>query len=560
MQEVDCPPAASKPKFQVESIDFSDIPGQSKLFVQYQKDPLSLKKYYPSAVSSHVDLTHRIGDVLGAYTVDRKVLCDILARQNERFGAGKRTVEHIDLLGRDNTVAILTGQQAGLFTGPLYTIYKALSAIKMAACFRNRGINAVPVFWAATEDHDFEEVAAAFLSGNNGERVGFRLDSDKEFEGHPVGTIPIPESFAHEFRDKIDDILDSEFKDEIIAGLSEIWQPGQTLGNAFCSHLQRIFKDHGLIVVDPLDSRLKELASPIYKKATEKAGEIVPALIGRSRELAAEGFHSQVLVTEDYFPLFFHTDDGVRRSVRLRTGNVYRVNDTVLEFTREQLAGLTETEPDRFSPGVMLRSVVQDYLFPTACYLGGGAEIAYFAQSSEVYRILDRPVTPILHRQSFTVVEPKQERILDKFELEFPDLFSGFDSLIPGIVERFVNPKTSRLFADAEEKINVELNRLEEELSQLDPTLGQNLATRRRKINYHIGALRTKFQRMQIERDATVNRQLRSLFDSLLPDGQLQERKINIANFLARYGPYFTKWVYDSIDLDDRGHRLLYLK
>jgi hypothetical protein len=167
-------------------------------------------------------------------------------------------------------------------------------------------------------------------------------------------------------------------------------------------------------------------------------------------------------------------------------------------------------------------------------------------------------VTTILHRQSFSVVEAKHARTMEKYELEFDELFGGRDSTLSKIVERFVNPSTARLFADAEEKINTELHRLDQDLERIDPTLSDNLATRRRKILYHIAALQKKFQRVQIERDEVVNRQINSLFASLWPNG-LQERTLNVATFTSRYGPYFIDWIYESTDLDERGHRLIYL-
>jgi len=331
------------------------------------------------------------------------------------------------------------------------------------------------------------------------------------------------------------------------------------IGEAFCTQIQQLFAEYGLIVVDPLDLRLKTLAAPIYAKAVESSEEIVSALVNRSRELETDGYEAQVLITPDYFPLFYHTDNGVRHSVRQKSEGKYRVGDTKLEFTRAELHETATGNPERFSPGVMLRPVVQDYLFPTAGYFGGGAEIAYFAQNSKVYEILDRPVTPILHRQSFTVVEAKHARTLGKYDLAFTDLFAGFENVLPKIVEQFVNPTTAGTFADAEDDINLELDRLDQELSRIDPTLADNLATRRRKILYHIAALRKKFHRVQLERDEIVNRQIRTLFASLLPDGQLQERKLNIGSFMSRHGSYFIEWIYDSIDLDERGHRVLYL-
>jgi uncharacterized protein YllA (UPF0747 family) len=202
---------------------------------------------------------------------------------------------------------------------------------------------------------------------------------------------------------------------------------------------------------------------------------------------------------------------------------------------------------------------VQDYLLPTACYFGGAAEIAYFAQSGEVYRILDRPRTPILHRQSFTLIEPKQQRTLEKYGLSLKDLFPGIDELLPRIVEQHLNKQSAKTFADVEEKINTELNRLDQELSQLDVTLAENLAKRRRKIIYHIGALRHKFHRAQLRKDEVINRQFREMFAALLPNKHLQERTLNITYFLDRYGEFLIDWIYSSVDLGDKGHRVLYL-
>ena len=547
MQETGCLPATSITKLRTESIGFSEIPGQSELFLKYQSDPLSLRKYYPTAVRSHDDIGDRAAEVLAAYKTDRGRLCELLIDQNRRFGAGDATFENIERLKKPDTVAVVTGQQTGLFTGPLYTIYKALSAIRMSRELCSRGISAVPIFWAATEDHDFAEIAGATLLDSDGRDIKLRLELPTGTEGVPVGGIEITASFAQAISS-----LDIDPK------LAEIWKPGATIGDAFCGHLQILFRDYGLIVVDPLDAGIKQLAAPLYTEAAEKADEITDALIARSSELVSDRYHAQVLITPDYFPLFYHTDDGVRRAIRKKNGS-YNVAGTKLDLSLDEIVRQAAEEPERFSPNVMLRPVVQDYLFPTVCYFGGGAEIAYFAQNSEVYRLLDRPSTTILHRQSFTVIEAKHARTLEKFDLKFTDLFAGLEALLPRIVDRFVNPSTARSFADAEDNINAELNRLDEELSRIDPTLAANLATRRKKIMYHISALRNKFRRVQVERDEMVNRRVRGLFDSVLPDGKLQERSLNVTSYAVKFGPAFVNSVYDSIDLSDRGHRILYL-
>jgi bacillithiol biosynthesis cysteine-adding enzyme BshC len=560
MPDIDCLSSTSKTQLQIDGIEFSEIPGQSTLFLDYLNDPIKLKKYYPSAVSEASHAADRAPVVLDNYNCDRNSLADILADQNQKFGAPKRTFDNIDLLRKSGTVAVLTGLQTGLFTGPLYTIYKALSAIKLTESLRGRGVDAVPVFWAATEDHDFDEIASAALLGRDDREVEFRIARAEHSKGLPVGSIVIPDSFEREFRGGFDELPTADLAPELRRQLAEIWKPGTTIGHAFCSDLQRLFNDYGLIVVDPLDIRIKRLAAPIYRNAIERADEITPALVERVKELEQDGYHSQVLVTDDYFPLFYHTDDGVRRSLRRKAPGVYRVSDTKIELTRDELLEIAANEPARFSPGVMLRPVVQDHLFPTVCYFGGGAEIAYFAQNSEVYRLLERPATTIFHRQSFTVVDSKQQSTLKKYDLKFKDLYAGYEALLPHIVDRFVNPTTARLFADAEENINLELNRLDQELSRIDPTLAANLATRRRKIVYHIGALQKKFRRAQVNKDEIVRRQLHSLFASLLPEGSLQERRLNPGTFTLRYGDAFVKSVYDSTDIDSRAHRLLYIQ
>jgi uncharacterized protein YllA (UPF0747 family) len=255
--------------------------------------------------------------------------------------------------------------------------------------------------------------------------------------------------------------------------------------------------------------------------------------------------------------MFWHDADGVRRSLK-RNGDELVVTGAREQIDRSAIMSAAEDRPERLSPGVMLRPVVQDYLLPTLCYFGGAAEIAYFAQNSEVYRVLERPVTPILHRQSFTVVEAKHQRILHRFGLTFEALFAGLEKLVPQIVEKYLDPETAKTIADVEETINRELNRLDGAFSRIDPTLAANLATRRRKILYHISALYKKFQATQLRKDETAERQLHAAFAALFPHAALQERSISLASFTDRYGENFIDWIYNSVDLTDNGHRVIY--
>jgi bacillithiol biosynthesis cysteine-adding enzyme BshC len=557
-QEIACRGSNGNVVLRVESFPFSRVPTQSKLFEQFQDDPLSLRRFYPTVVSSHTEIADRIPEVLANYSTDRKVLCDALIDINRRLDAGDTALDNIELLRDEASVAVVTGQQAGLFTGPLYTIYKALSVVRAAECLRGRGFKAVPIFWIATEDHDLDEVNRAFVLDRQSEIVELRTDANNQ-QNVPVGAVSLTSTISVTVAKLFDSLNSTEFSSELRKLLTRAFEEADTFGTAFGRLLARLMGQYGLVLVDPLDVRLKRLASPIYTEAIRKSPDIVKALLERNDELRAAGFEPQVAVGADYFPLFWHSDDGERTALRSTSKGSYKAKNSTLEFSLDELARLAESEPTRFSPNVVLRPVVQDYLFPTVCYFGGGAEISYFAQNSVVYGCLGRPVTPILHRQSFTVVESKHSRTMQAYELGFTDIFKGLDELLPRIVDEHLDRRTAATFAEVEEIINTQLNRLDRELSEIDPTLGDNLATRRRKIVYHIGALRKKFRSVEVRKDQTIHRRLVSMFSSLLPNGALQERSLNITYFLNQYGPRFVEWMYNAADLDDRSHRVIYL-
>ncbi|HMO82252.1 MAG TPA: bacillithiol biosynthesis cysteine-adding enzyme BshC [Pyrinomonadaceae bacterium] len=558
-QDVACPAPDEQPSIRVQSLDFSVIPGQSKLFVTYQHDPRLLADYYPNSVGLHTDISSRIGEVLERHTADRGPLCDALEEMNKKFGATEKTLGHIAMLRDSDTVAVVSGQQAGLFTGPLYTIYKALSAVRMAECLRERGFKAVPVFWVATEDHDFEEVSKTFVLDTEGRETRVSNEPKRCFDELPVGYIKLDESIHQTISSLFAALAHTEYTDELRGLIESAWTPQSYFGDAFARMLTKILGNHGIIILCPLDSRLKALASPIYVEAIKRSEDIVSALQQRSNDLVKAGYPAQVHIGDDYFPLFWQARDGTRNSLKRSEQGTFRTKDGSREFTLDELAEIAEREPTRFSPSVVLRSVVQDYLLPTVCYFGGAAEVAYFAQSGEVYRLLSRLVTPIIHRQSFTLVESRHLRTLDRYGLEFEHLFAGINALLPEIVEKYLNRGTGELIIDVEQKVVAELDRLSEELASLDPTLAEYLANRRRKVIYHIESIRTKFHRAQFRRDAEARRQIEALFAALYPQGHLQERSLNVTYFLNRYGPGFLDWIYRSIELSDKGHRLLNL-
>ncbi|HUQ32674.1 MAG TPA: bacillithiol biosynthesis cysteine-adding enzyme BshC, partial [Pyrinomonadaceae bacterium] len=525
----------------------------------YLRDPIALRRFYPSAVRFHHELAERAPEVLNSYKTDRRELCDALEEMNRAWGATDETLANISRLRERDCVAVVSGQQAGLFTGPLYTIYKALSAVKLAGCLTQRGTPAVPVFWIATEDHDFAEVATAEFIGCDCRLASVNVETAMHAEGAPVGSVRLDASIDETVKRLLDVLPTTEFIPEIEKLLRETWSEGRGYGEAFARMMTRLVGRYGLILLDPLDRRLKTLAAPLYAQAAERAPEIAAALVARSRELEEAGYHAQVATSENAFPLFFHTEDGARHAIVRADEDAYKVKDMRGQFTRAELIERAGREPERFSPNVTLRAVIQDYLLPTVAYFGGAAEIAYFAQTAEVYRILNRPATPILPRASMTIVERRTWRTLERYGLSLSDLFEGLDAVLARVVEEHLGAETAQTFDRTEESINRDLDTLQEQLRGVDPTLADALETGRRKIKYQLEGLRTRFHRAQMGRDRASHRQLERAFAALYPHRTLQERHINITSLLARHGLYITNWIYDAINLGSSDHQIVYL-
>jgi bacillithiol synthase len=557
--EAACYSTPEESGLRVESLSFDQIPHQSRLFLDYLKDPVALRNFYPSAVRFHHELQQRVPDVLSAYRVDRSRVCDALAAMNRRWGAGEATLKNLELLREQDCIAVVSGQQAGLFTGPLYTIYKALSAVKLAGCLQQRNTKAVPVFWIAAEDHDFAEVAKAELIGRDCQLKSVAVSAELHREGQPVGHVKLDESIDAVVNELFELLPASEFAADMKALVKSAWQPGRGYVDSFATMMTALLGRYGLIFLDPLDPELKQIAAPLYSEAARRAPEIASALEQRSAELERAGYHAQVLATANSFPLFLHDENGSRHAVVRVASGKYRTKGIEQEYTAEELAALAQDQPERFSPNVTLRAVVQDYLLPTIAYYGGAAEIAYFAQTAEVYRVLERPATPILPRSSLTMIERHTGRVLERYDLTLADFLEGLDPVINRVVEEHLAAGSARLFADTEQNVNQELDRLRQELQTIDPTLASALETGRKKINYQLDGLKQRFVRAQMTRDEAAHRQLQRAFDQLYPNKDLQERHINITSLLARHGTYVIEWIFNAINLGSNDHQVVYL-
>src|SRR5438445_7018171 len=337
------------------ALSLRQVPHQPKLFLDYLDHFEKVKSFYvhPPAMTAVTRAARKLD-----YPDDRRAeVTSILRGQNIALGAGAETLSNLDRLEK-GAVAIVSGQQVGLFSGPAYSIYKALTAVQIAEEMTRGGIPAVPVFWMATEDHDLDEVRRATWF-DQGKLVRFELPLIAE-SGRPVGRIPLGaqiESLVEEAAE----MLANQGSDLLAQYLVESYRPEETYGGAFGKLFARLFAQHGLILMDPLDADLHKVAAPLYQHALAERDALNEKLLQRGEDLEQAGFEATVKVTSKS-TLLFSLKDGSRQAITA-SSQEFQAGDK--SWPREELVHLTHREPENFSPNALLRPVVQDNLLPT---------------------------------------------------------------------------------------------------------------------------------------------------------------------------------------------------
>jgi bacillithiol synthase len=509
-----------------QTIPFSKLPQQSRLFVRYVEDFPRVKRFYahPPALSA----VQRVARKLRFPVERRREVAGVLREQNLAYGASAETIVNVDRLEQGAAV-VVTGQQVGLFGGPAYSIYKALTAVKAARELTRSGVSAVPIFWLATEDHDFAEVNHCdWLSG----RSLLRLELDSPGAGgRPVGNIPLGEGIAA-LVDQATAALEGEAAGEVETWMRECYRPEETYGSAFARLLARVFGEHGLILLDPMDERFHRIAAGVYRRALSEHESLTRELLARNRELEQAGYHAQVKVSEQS-TLLFLMQEGKRAPVRALNGKFVAGGESFGEF---ELVERAAADPTRFSPNALLRSLVQDPLLPTACMIVGPAEVAYYAQSSVLYRHFQQNMPVILPRASFTLMERPVRKLLERYGFRVEDVWAGRQGVRRRMEAQALPAAMVRNFDQSAAELAHLLDRLGKLVGKLDKTLIGAADSARRKMTYQLEKLRRKAGRASDLRQGVLAEHERRLFDSLFPEHALQERSLCFLPFLARHG------------------------
>jgi len=312
-----------------------------------------------------------------------------------------------------------------------------------------------------------------------------------------------------------------------------------------------------LILIDPQDEKLKQLVKPVFETVISHGQKGRAKVMERSQRLLAEGYQAQVQVEEDTSLLF--VEDGGKRKALIRENGLFKIKGEDSALPPEELLLWAQQSPQRMSPNVLLRPVVQDYLLPTFTYVAGPSEIAYLAQAAPLYEFLGGKMPIIFPRSSFSVIEKKTGKILERYRLDFCDLFQGAEAVMKIIIEKTLDQTLAQKFDQIDEVFDQKLAELEDPLKKIDQTLAEALKTTRQKIQYQVAHLRTKFVHAQARHNDIVTKQIEKALSILYPQKSLQERRLSIFYFLSRYGTDFLAQLYEEIDLSDQDHRLLHV-
>src|SRR5229473_2243091 len=508
------------------SIPFRRLPHQPKLFVRLIEDFASVSQFYAHA--PNLEEVKRVAASLDFPAERRREVAAILRAQNAALGASDGVIQNLGKLER-GAVAVVSGQQVALFSGPSYAIYKALTAIQFAHELSEAGIPAVPIFWMATEDHDLDEVRHVTWF-DSGKLVNFKLAAG-DTPARPVGNIRLGPAIEEHVR-KAAGLLSGPASDATSQILEQSYRPEETYGSAFGKLFARLFAEQGLILLDPLDARLHRIAAPLYRRALEERDALNEELLQRGEDLKRAGFDAQVKVTTRS-TLLFSLRDGVRQASTASNGK-FKAGE--LSWAREETLRRVDAEPEPFSPNALLRSVVQDYFLPTAAYLGGPAEISYFAQSEVVYRRLLGRMPVVLQRADFTLLDAKAEKLLQRYNLCIENIWSGPQELRRRMEAVSVPPALAKKFERKKAQIEKDLEQLGKEIEKLDPTLSGSVETARSKISFQLENLLRKTGRALDERNGLISGYVEFLENLLYPNKTLQSRQLCFLPFLARWG------------------------
>jgi len=485
-------------------------------------------------------------------------LVSLLAAQNPSPAAAPA----IDALA-NGAGTVLTGQQVTLFGGPLFTPFKAATALARARTATAAGHPHAAIFWLATEDHDFAEINnVTFPARRSLEKLVYLSAPSTPV---PVGNVVIDDSITP-LIDRAWELIG--FSDAMEA-LAAAYKPGRTFAQAFADFYAKVFAAQGLLVVDAAGREFHRFGSPVLRAGIEMADELHTALIERNKALEAAGYHAQVAVGPQS-SLLFLIDEQTGARVALKRvapnakepGGLWQAGRN--SFSTDELVGIQDEAPERISPSALLRPLFQDFIFGSSAQVGGPAEIAYLAQSAVLFERIKigwgGRQTPPLARFSGTLIEPAVGELLRRHELSVDRLLhEDAASLAKRLAARAMPIETKKKLASAGNALDAELTTLLEWMGAQDEGLGRSAATAASKMRYQMNRLRNLAANFELQREASLTRHAETIIQAIAPEGSMQERVHGAAFYFGRCGLDLAETLVIHAENPCPGHRVVWL-
>jgi bacillithiol biosynthesis cysteine-adding enzyme BshC len=530
----------------------------SSLFVDYVNEFGNVKRFYGGNFRDDAHWKSLLKKV-AERPVDRSSLVQILGNQNRDFHCGVRTLANIDALLNDNTVAIVTGQQVGLFTGPLYTILKTLTTLKLVESLSQRypDYNFVPVFWLEGEDHDVEEVNSIRILSASNDIKDFRYEpkrtSDEQNLG-AVGKIEFDESIESIFGGLDESLVQTEFKSKVLELFRTAYQKGMTFNRAFVHLMNVLLENSGLVFLDPNDKDVKKLLAPLFQRELAETPKFCQLVIDQSADIEKQ-YHAQIK-PKSLNLFFFH--HGGRYLLEPRPDG-YSLKGTRQHLTKEFVTEAVNTTPELFSSNVVLRPLCQDLLLPTLAYVAGPAEVAYFGQLKTLYDAVGIPMPIIYPRASATILEEKADKVLERFSISLMDIFGDVEIVKERVAAEVSDLNLDEVFGGTFLSVQETFEAIAPVLQRIDPTLNGALENVSRKTIMNIEGLKERTVAAQKRQNEVSLRQIDKVSNLIYPQANFQERELNVVYFLNKYGLEFLRWLYGEVKIDLFKHQVIRL-
>jgi bacillithiol synthase len=480
-------------------------------------------------------------------------IAKVIAAQQERRHAPPAARDAAAKLADPATRVIITGQQAGLFGGPLFTLLKAITTMKLAAqVAKDHRVPVVPVFWIDAEDHDWPEVSGCTVLDSDFEPTTVRLADLPGAGTQPIARLNLTDAIVPALDALASALPETEFRADVTAALRTAYQPGRGMASSFGMFLEHVLGPHGLIVYDSSDPATKPLAREVFVREVSEPGNTARLANRAGEALVAKGYHSQATLAEGTVSVF-HLN-AQRAPIRVE-GDLAHVGDRTMPLA--QLADEARQHPEHFSPNVLLRPLVQDTVFPTICYVAGPNELAYLGQLKEVYAHFGIPMPLMYQRGSATLADSATLRFLSKYDLPLTALRAQDESALNQLLETQLPPTVEQSLTAVASLIEERMAAVAAAVPQIDPTLEGAAKSTLGKLQHEVQALHNKVIQAAKRRDDTLRRQFQRAQALTFPQGHPQEREVGFVWFLNRYGPALVDRLMEELPLAMGHHHVL---